>query len=426
VAGFSILKDQQMSRNGSGTMAIVNTFVAGNTITAAGHNQNMTDIASEITNSVAVDGQSTMTAPLKASSGSVSNPAYTFGSAASWGIYKTSTGLGFSIAGTKAAEFGPTGLVYGGFIVRPQGRLTLTSATPVLTSSVTAASTIYYTPYQGNVIPIYDGTSFVNTVFTELSLAMSGANFVSGGIYDLFVASDSGTLRLAIGPVWTTLTVGSGARGTGAGTTELEMKLGIMTNKVSMTARYASGSTFTVAANQGTYVGTVYLTAQAQTSVTFGTLASNGGAGTFGLWNTYNRVPFVSVAADNTNTWAYATPAWRAANNSSTIRNTFVVGLAEDAFVATYNAVADMSSQSGQAAAGVGYDATNGFYGVTAAGFNSGGSAISFTLPAVARTTPTIGLHFVSAIELGNGTTTYYGDGGGSLTQTGMALEWQN
>ena len=77
-----------MARNGSGTMAVVNTFVAGNTITAAGHNQNDVDIAAEITNSVAVDGQSTLTGQLKSANGTVAAPSITFGSDLDTGFYR--------------------------------------------------------------------------------------------------------------------------------------------------------------------------------------------------------------------------------------------------------------------------------------------------------------------------------------------------
>jgi hypothetical protein len=467
-----------MARNGSGTYSKVNTFIAGNTITAAGSNQNWDDLVAEMTNSVAADGQTPITGALKGANGTAAAPAFGFNSDPDTGTYRHGANeLGFATGGTVAGYFDsaqkfwtagvvdmslstshavlPTGTTaqrpgspaagmlrynsqtgvpeyYGTAWVGlsppvvPQGRLTLTSGTPVLTTSATAQSTIYYTPYNGNLIPVYDGTSFVNTIFTELSLVMSGANFVSGAIYDLFAASDSGTLRLAIGPAWSTATVGAGARGTGAGTTELERKNGIWTNKNSMTARYASGSTFAVAANQGTYLGTVYLTGTAQTSFTFGTLAASGGAGTFGLWNAYNRVRIASLSADNTNTWAYSTGAWRGANNSSTIRHTFVAGLSEDALVATYNAIADVNTQASPAAAGVGYDVTNAFTGTTALCFNSAGSTLTYSIPAVARLTPTIGLHFVNAIEWGNGTCVFYGDAGGSVAQTGLALDWQN
>lgn len=78
-----------MSRNGSGTFSIPNTLVSGTTITAADHNENYSDIASEITNSVAADGQTTMTGPLKASSGTVSAPSHTFGSDTDTGGYRS-------------------------------------------------------------------------------------------------------------------------------------------------------------------------------------------------------------------------------------------------------------------------------------------------------------------------------------------------
>ncbi len=95
-----------MARNGSGTMSVVNTFVAGNTITAAGHNQNNTDIAAEITNSVAVDGQSVMTGQIKAANGTVSLPGITFGADLDSGLYRIGAGnIGFAVDGTKVLDF---------------------------------------------------------------------------------------------------------------------------------------------------------------------------------------------------------------------------------------------------------------------------------------------------------------------------------
>jgi hypothetical protein len=58
-------------------------------------------------------------------------------------------------------------------VASPGGRLTLTSGVPVMTADVAAATTIYYTPYAGNSIPIYNGTVFVPYAFAELSLALN-------------------------------------------------------------------------------------------------------------------------------------------------------------------------------------------------------------------------------------------------------------
>lgn len=78
-----------MARNGSGTYTKPNTFTAGTPITAAPHNQNWDDVAAEITNSVAADGQTTMTGPLKAASGTAAAPSHSFGSDPDTGGYRS-------------------------------------------------------------------------------------------------------------------------------------------------------------------------------------------------------------------------------------------------------------------------------------------------------------------------------------------------
>lgn len=107
-----------MSRNGSGTYAVPNTFTAGTTITASSHNQNWSDIASEMTNSVAVDGQSTMTGPLKLSNGSAAAPSATFASDPDSGLYRIgANNLGIAVNGAKALDIATTGLTVVGDMV---------------------------------------------------------------------------------------------------------------------------------------------------------------------------------------------------------------------------------------------------------------------------------------------------------------------
>lgn len=101
-----------MARNGSGTYSRVNTFIAGATITAAGHNQNWADLENEMTNSVAADGQTTMTGPLKHSNGSVAAPSITFGSDTDTGFYrKASNTLGVVVGGVEVGVIGSTGFI---------------------------------------------------------------------------------------------------------------------------------------------------------------------------------------------------------------------------------------------------------------------------------------------------------------------------
>jgi Microcystin-dependent protein len=100
-----------LARNGSGVFTKINTFVSGNSITAAGHNQNFDDVATEITNSVAADGQTTMTGPLKAASGTANAPGITFASDPDSGLYRIgSNNVGAAVNGTKVLDIATTGL----------------------------------------------------------------------------------------------------------------------------------------------------------------------------------------------------------------------------------------------------------------------------------------------------------------------------
>ena len=76
------------------------------------------------------------------------------------------------------------------------GRLTLTSGTPVLTANVTAAATLYYTPYLGNLLGLYNGTAWKLYQFNELSLA--GSNFAAAStLHDIFIY-DTNTTKCII------------------------------------------------------------------------------------------------------------------------------------------------------------------------------------------------------------------------------------
>jgi hypothetical protein len=140
------------------------------------------------------------------------------------------------------------------FASPPQGRMTLLTATPVMISTQSAKTTIYYTPHVGDMIPLYDGTSMVPTQFSELSIATTDttknpAAIGASKVNDWFVWNDNGTLRLSHGPDWTNDTT----RSTG---TALVRVNGIWLNNASIT----NGP----AATRGTYVGTTRSNASSQ------------------------------------------------------------------------------------------------------------------------------------------------------------------
>lgn len=297
-------------------------------------------------------------------------------------------------------------------IEEPGGRLTLTTATPVLTSTTSAQTTIYYTPYKHRFVPLYDGTSFeMHDFAAELSNATANSSTNKAGPaacttnsnYDLFVWNDAGTYRLTRGPLWTSDTV----RGTGASTTELERVQGILLNKVAIT----NGP----AANRGTYVGTVRTNGLSQVDFIFGAVASNGTAGVLGVWNMYNRVDVMSAVGDSTDSWTYATATVRAANGSNTMRTSYVMGWQEDAVESTYSVIAT-GAATGNSIIGIGVDVTNALSGSKGYFAINGGTLLQSSF----HSDTYLGFHYHQACEVGNTTTTFFGDNGNAALYQNM------
>jgi hypothetical protein len=303
-------------------------------------------------------------------------------------------------------------------LVTPGGRLTNSTGVPVPTADVAGAGTVYYAPYLHRQVPIYDGVQFVPTdIGGELSQALSDttkspAAAANSSNYDLFVWNDAGTIRCTRGPAWSSNT----ARGTGAGTTELERVKGVLVNKIAIT----NGP----AAQRGTYVGSIRTNGSAQVDLKFGSLAALGGTAVIGLWNLYNRVPVAGMVMDNTNSWTYGTATPRPFNGDSGNTNNrvdLIRGLAEDALSALMTSLAT----SGAAAAGVGI-------GIDSTTVNSGASSPMTVSNTDIKTShwrglPGLGFRQVLALEdvHTTGTVTLFGDNGqgNNRNQSGLSYE---
>jgi len=306
----------------------------------------------------------------------------------------------------------------GGSVVLPppQGRLTLISNTPVINVDTASATTVYYTPYTGLLVPIYNGTSFSSlSIVSQLSLGLVGAH-AANAIYDLYIFSLSGTLTLGSGPSWAagtsgSITAGSCARGTGAGGAALARLGGFLTNSVSMTMTYGpSGATTTVPANQGTYVGSMFIDS------TNGQLTCNISYGQnrkWGLWNAYNRVPIQVQAGDGTANWTYATNTIRAsdgapssytANNfnagSGTACNGLIVfnGLAEETATALFTQNVSSSTGNNNPTTGIGLNSTTAYSGVIATQYSVAGDGGTF-MTAYYSLAPSLGINIMCALE---------------------------
>lgn len=311
------------------------------------------------------------------------------------------------IAGVRGAT-GPTGVTGATGRSDPGGRVTFTTGTPIQSSNV-AVTTVYYTPFVNDLVPIYDGANWSATPFAELGNVLTNsatgkagpAATTTNSNYDLFVWNDSGTIRLTRGPAWSFTT----ARGTGAGTTELQQVNGIWTNKVAIT----NGP----AANRGTYVGTIRTNGSSQAQWNAGGPASGGQAAILGLWNAYNRVRYYGKISDTTISWTYGTSAWRPAHNSSGMRVSWVGGLQNDFLTAEYSGLAVTST--GKAQAGVGLDSTSAPSGV----YTTSGTSNAWSLFGELNDR-SLGFHFAQALEraVDGVSVDYYSDGTG-LTYDG-------
>src|ERR1700688_1158878 len=102
----------------------------------------------------------------------------------------------------------------------PQGRLTLTSATPVMSADALAQTTVYYDCYTGNGLSVGAVPVTLTIPSCEISMGLDAGvpHIASGSVYDIFGVSNAGTLAICAGPAWTSTT----ARGTGAGTTQID------------------------------------------------------------------------------------------------------------------------------------------------------------------------------------------------------------
>lgn len=171
-----------------------------------------------------------------------------------------------------------------------QGRLTLSTGVPVTTSDVTAATTLYFTPFGGNLVALYNGTKWVLHTFTERSISIPASTNTN---YDVFLYNNSGTLTLEL-IAWTNDTT----RAT--------------------TLAFQDGTYIKNGDTSRKYLGTIRTTGvsgQCEDSLTKRF-----------VWNFYNRVPR-NLKKAVSGTHAYGTATLRAWNNDTANRVEMVLGL---------------------------------------------------------------------------------------------------
>lgn len=274
----------------------------------------------------------------------------------------------------------------------PDGRLTLTTAVPVTTSDVTGASTIYYTPYMGNNISLYNGSAWITYTFTERSLALSG--LTADKNYDVFIYNNAGTLTLELSAAWTNDTTRADA---------LALQDGVYVK---------SGSTTRL------YLGTFRSTA---------TTTTEDSAAKRLLWNYYNPVHKAVRCIDSTNTWTYTTFTYRQKNNSNVNEVRIVNGVAGRTIWLASTAISENSNANIVRVNAIGVDSTSAKHAECTSGASGAAAAVATSATSTLNHAPAIGYHYFAELEasVATGTATWYGDGGGSVSQSGMVGTWE-
>lgn len=357
--------------------------------------------------------------------------------------------------------------------INPGGRLTLTTGVPITTSDVTGASTIYYTPCESDVIPLWDGNDWVPTQFTERSLALSG--LTASRPYDVFGTLSGGALTLsALGWASSTVTITIASPGvvswtahglqngdrvqlqtTGALPTGLVVNTDYFvvnraTDTFQLSATSGGSAINTTGSQSGThtavsqttratalawhhgrrvksgtpadlYLGTFRTTGTNTTEDSEGGVTTQVGGKRF-LFNAYNQVRRAIAVLELANFWSYTTNAWRGANNATGTANAveFVAGL-ESVFVdaeVTGSLYMNANGGSSQAAMALGLNtraAPSGPSGIARLDTVAGHMML---VGKVSRYAP-IGYNQLNWIENGGGLTagsvSFVGDNGATL-----------
>lgn len=264
----------------------------------------------------------------------------------------------------------------GGYLSRSvfDFRLTLTSVTPVTTADTTAG-TIICTPYNGNLMGLYNGTGWLVRSSAEISIAVPA---VANKMYDVFVFDNAGTATLEV-LAWTDDTNRA---------TALARQDGVLVKNGAATRRYIGS---------------------------FRTNGANQAVDSFNarwLWNMYNRVvkPMRKMAGVGS-AWTYGTATVRQANADSTNQLDFVIGVQEDEVSAEVQ-VNTATSTSSWHSVGIGLDSTSSY--AASSMVSSQVSANNVPLRSSFKSTVTPGRHFLSWNEYSaTGNASFFGDTAG-------------
>jgi hypothetical protein len=273
-----------------------------------------------------------------------------------------------------------------------EGRLTATSGTPVTTADVSGATSIYFTPYKGDNIALYDGSKWVLVSFSEVTISLSGYTAIKP--YDVFGYLSSGALAIET-LIWTNNTTRA---------TALALQNGVLVKSGATTRRY---------------LGTVYINASG--GQTEDTILKRY------IWNYYNRISRNLRVMDTTNTWTYTTATVRQQRGSAANQVDVVVGVAEVPISLSLRIGAGNTNVGVNVWAGIGQNATAAPVATAQSSYSTIAVANHVQMIGAGLTVyPAIGFSYFPMLEWSTaaGTTTWYGNNTASTPMRSGMSGW--
>jgi hypothetical protein len=274
-----------------------------------------------------------------------------------------------------------------------QGRLTTESGVPVSTTDRTSQSTLYFTPYNGNRIALYNGTNWIPHTFSELSLSISG--LLADNNYDIFIYSNLGVPTLTFSSGWST----SFSR-----TDTVNLFQGVYTFATDRTRRY---------------LGTI--TATSATTTEDSLIRRR-------VWNYYNRVARHMYVVETTDSWAHTSTFTRQANANAANVVDWIQGFPE-VLVGAYATALSTGDATARAMEGptIGFRASNLSNAILKGFYNRDTLTQQNAAHYASYSAANGGWESLFWNETSNTGNTYYGDNGGDTRiQPGMIVLVEN
>lgn len=280
-----------------------------------------------------------------------------------------------------------------------QGRLTLSTGVPVTTADVLAATTVYFTPYLGDQVSLFESARWYTRTFAQLSIAVPATTNTN---YDVFVYSNAGAATLELSAAWNSATQRFAA---GPYASLLPTQDGV-------SVKSTDG---TVIDTTRRYVGSFRTTAVS--GQTEDSLVNRL------VWNAQNRVPTLVYVSDTAaTTYTYTIATWRQSRATATNQIRVLQGIASEPLALTF-----LSYSYNDVGLGVSINQGIGVDSITVptrAALNYSVTANEINQVEVALSqVPAIGLHTYAMLEASQatGNTTFYGGNNGLTAGTSTA-----